>query len=43
MEHIKDVAREAIEYCKLIKPTNWSHKTEAIDFNPIFFGLMMSP
>jgi len=38
MGHIKDVLpTEAIEYCKLIKPTNWSHKkTEAIDFNSDF-------
>ena len=38
MEHIKEVLPvEAIEYCKLIKPTSWSHKkTEAIDFNSDF-------
>lgn len=38
MEHIKDVLPvKAVEYCKLIKPTKWSHnKTEAIDFNSDF-------
>jgi hypothetical protein len=38
MEHIKDVLpAEAISYCKLIKPTQWSHKkTEAIDLNSDF-------